>query len=100
MPVDGNGLAADLCRGGEASQSTVSAMSSAVTQVRIEVPAAYWRRIASGSLPLAAASLSITRSIRGPSTAPGQMAFTRMPAGPSSIASVFIKPMTPHFAAA
>jgi hypothetical protein len=50
-------------------------------------------------MPLAAASASITRSMRGPLTEPGQIALARMPCGPSSIATVFIRPMTPHFAA-
>ena len=44
-------------------------------------------------------SIDSTRSIRGPSTAPGQIAFTLTLADPNSIASVFINPISPHFAA-
>jgi hypothetical protein len=40
----------------------------------------------------------ITFSIRWPSTMPGRIALTRMFAGPSSLARLWVKPMTPHFA--
>lgn len=42
----------------------------------------------------------ITRSMRGPATGPGRIAFERMPKAPSSAASVWLKPTTPHFEAA
>src|SRR4051794_26768820 len=42
----------------------------------------------------------MTPSILGPPTEPGQMALTRIPAEPSSIAHVFVRPITAHFAAA
>ncbi len=38
--------------------------------------------------------------MRGPPTDPGQIALTRMPAEPSSIAHVLVSPTTAHFAAA
>ena len=41
----------------------------------------------------------MTLSMRGPSTMPGRMAFTRMPDGPSSLARLWVKPMTPNLAA-
>ena len=47
----------------------------------------------------AAASIATTRSMRSPVTAPGAIALTRTPAGPSSIASVLVNPISPHFAA-
>ena len=42
---------------------------------------------------------AMTRRMRSPSTSPGQMALTRMPCGPSSMASVLTKPMSPHLVA-
>ena len=53
--------------------------------------------ISSSDLPLCAARPSKTRWMRGPSTAPGRMALARMPCLPSSIESVFVKPIMPHF---
>ena len=74
--------------------------ASGVTQDRIETLRTYWSRTSSSLLTLAAASRATTRSIRGPSTAPGQIALTRTPAGPSSIASVLVRPTIAHFAEA
>ena len=57
-------------------------------------------RTVSSATPRTAACLRSTCSIRGPATKPGQTALTRMPCGPSSVASVRTSPMTPIFAAA
>lgn len=35
--------------------------------------------------------------MRGPSTAPGRIALARVPKLPSSIESVLVKPISPHF---
>jgi len=45
------------------------------------------------------ASSLITSSIRLPLTLPGQIALTRTPAPPNSIANVFVNPITAHLAA-
>src|SRR5215510_14766495 len=57
-------------------------------------------RTSLGERPLAFASAAITRSMRSPSTGPGQMQLTRMPNGPSSSAIDFVRPTMAHFAEA
>ena len=74
-------------------------MSSARTKQPIAVDATNSARTASGVVPVAAAAAATTRSIRSPSTEPGQIALTRTPNGPSSLASVLVSPITPHLAA-
>ena len=51
-------------------------------------------------LPVAFALPSKTCSSRGPSTGPGRIVFTRIPASPSSIDSVLVRPIRPHFVVA
>src|SRR6185312_10011959 len=85
---------------GEARKTMALAMSSADTSRLSDVLAsASSRTVASGS-PRAAALLANTASIRAPATEPGQIALTRMPSRPSSIASDLVRPITAHFEAA
>src|SRR6185295_16389355 len=56
--------------------------------------------MSSSGRPAASARAANTRRIRSPSTAPGRMAFTRTLSSPSSIDSVFMKPMSPHLTVA
>jgi hypothetical protein len=52
------------------------------------------------ALAVALARVSKTRWMRSPATAPGRIAFARILYSPSSIESVFVNPMRPHFAVA
>jgi hypothetical protein len=74
-------------------------MSPAVTKLRIDTPRVYPARISASLRPATLASAAITRSMRGPSTEPGQIALTRTPNGPSSMASVLVSPTIAHLAA-
>src|SRR4026207_558156 len=56
-------------------------------------------RIAAWLRPEVRDSAAITRSIRLPSTAPGQMALTRMFQRPTSMASDLVRPITPPLGA-
>src|SRR5258707_770464 len=85
---------------GDERNTIAFAISSAVINRRNEVFAIASSRTTSIATPRSFALLAYTASIRAPATDPGQIAFTRMPCGPSSIDSVLVKPMTPHFDAA
>ncbi|MNL41403.1 hypothetical protein D3C87_1638090 [compost metagenome] len=63
---------------------------------RSEILRMYSSRIASTLMPVVLARAAITPLMRSPSTVPGRMALTRTPAGPSSTASDFMSPTTPH----
>src|SRR5690606_10403062 len=83
-----------------AANSAMLAMSRAVTMWPREAWFSYRAAISSTGRPRIFALASITARMRGPSTAPGRMALTRMPSLPSSIASVLVKPTTAHLEAA
>ena len=85
---------------GLATKVTRSASCSGVTYSLIEVYEKTSFSISSNEIPRAFAFAVSTFSCRAPATTPGSSAFTRMPASPSSIASDFVSPITPHFAAA
>ena len=78
----------------------MSAISPGLTKRLSDTPFVYSARMASGVRPDASASAAMTRSMRSPSTDPGQMALTRMFQRPTSAASDLVKPITAHFAAA
>ena len=75
-------------------------MSVGLTVRRSDTLDSNWRLYSSKLTPSALALAEITRSMRSPSTMPGWIAFTRMFAGPSSIARLLVNPTTPHLAAA
>ncbi len=80
-----------------ATKTAMLAMSSA----SISRPSEDWLWYSADTSSAGSASIralaAMTESMRGPLTAPGQMALTRMPSGPSSIARVLVSPTTAHF---
>ena len=84
----------------EARNAHMSAISDGFTKRGIDWLSTYSRRTTSGGTPRWTASASMTRPMRGPSTAPGATTFARTPKGPSSTASDLVKPITAHLAAA
>src|SRR5580692_8739695 len=84
---------------GEQRKRHINATSSAVTMRRNEIFLRYSSRIVASSTPSTSARARITPSIRGPSTMPGNTAFTRMSLGPSSMASDLTIPTIAHLVA-
>jgi hypothetical protein len=84
----------------EARNNARAAMSCGSTNRLIDWLASASLVTSAMGFPLARTVPSKTRWMRGPSTAPGRMALTRMPNSPSSIDSVLVKPMRPHFVVA
>ena len=84
----------------EVKNKMVLAMSSGEISVRSDEMAVSPSRTAASLWPVLAASAAITRSMRSPLTEPGQMQFTRTLSGPSSWASVRVRPRMAHLAAA
>ena len=85
---------------GEARNTASWAMSFGSIIALIDCSAMASSFTSVSDLPLIWARPWKTRTMRSPSTAPGAMALARMPHWPSSMASVLVKPMTPHFVAA
>src|SRR6185437_11036624 len=83
----------------EARNRHRSAISDGCTKRAIDWPSRYSRSTSAAAAPRASASRAMTLRILSPSTEPGQMAFARTPCGPSSIASVLVRPITAHLAA-
>src|SRR6185437_8426177 len=83
----------------EARNRHRSAISAGCTKRAIDWPSRYSRSTSDAAAPRAPASRAMTPRMRSPSTEPGQTAFARTPCGPSSIASVLVRPITAHLAA-
>jgi len=84
----------------EARNRARAAMSFGSTNLFMDWLASASLVTSATDLPLTLAIRSMTCSMRGPSTAPGKIALTRMFAWPSSIDSVLVRPMRPHFVVA
>src|SRR5438552_1561458 len=82
----------------EARNTASAAMSFGSTSRLIDCTAIASFRISSTGLCVACARPSNTFSIRAPPTAPGRMALARTPCAPSSMESVLVNPIKPHFA--
>jgi hypothetical protein len=100
IPVAADRLAQDRVASGKARKTIMSASCCGFTVSLIEACCNASLSCSSGVTPRSFAFASNTRRMRSPSTMPGRIAFTRMPNSPSSMESDFVKPTTPHFAAA
>jgi hypothetical protein len=84
----------------EARNRARAAMSFGSTNLFMDWLASACLVTSATDLRVTLAIRSMTCCMRGPSTAPGKIALTRMFASPSSIESVLVRPMRPHLVVA
>ena len=81
----------------EAKKATASATSPGCTSLRSAVRATIRSSTSASDAPWRRASRAMVAVFISDSTAPGQTALTRTPAGPTSRASDWVRPITPNF---
>src|SRR5205814_5521720 len=86
-----------FCEASETRNTTASAMLPAVVTRRRAISCTYSARTCSGVHPRVRAFSRQSRSIRGPSTIPGCSALTLTLCGPTSSATVRVRPRSAHF---